>query len=87
MSDMRTMTGWTRIPCMERDEHYDIAGEHLKPLSSLTDLDGEFGSPVVFTEWGRDDQDEPLLRDYRYPKQSDPGSDYRPCEHYFYTGA
>lgn len=84
--DMRDMRGWTRIPCNERDEHFEIAGDHLEPVSSLTDLDGEFGTPIAFTEWARDDQDEPLLRDYRWPDPKDPGGYLRPCEHYFFTG-
>jgi len=74
------MAGWTRISCEERNDHYALAGESLKPISSLTDLEGSFGTAIVFTEWGRDDQDEPLLRDYRWP------NDDRSCEHWFYTG-
>lgn len=75
--------GWTRISCEERNEHYEIAGDDLRPISSLTDYAGEFGEPVVFTEWGRNDSDEPLLRDFLYPG---PESDVKPCEHWFFTG-
>lgn len=80
--------GWIRITCRERDEHMSIMGEHATPLSSLTDLDGIYGTPIVYTEWGRDDQDEPILRDYRWPPEdgSNSGPDARPCEHWFYVG-
>lgn len=78
---MWSRAGWKRISCEERNEHYALAGSALEPVSSLTDLDGEFGTPVVFTEWARRDQDEPLLRDYRWPDSE------RECEHYFWTGS
>jgi len=84
VTDMRDKHGWTRITCAERDEHYKIAGDMLEAVSSLTDLDGIYGAPVVFTEWARKDQDEPLLRDYRYPRSG--LSDAKPCEHLFYIG-
>ena len=78
--------GWSRISCEERNEHYALAERTggLSPVSSLTDPDGNYGSPVIFTEWGRKDSDEPLLRDYRYPVVGAPDS--RPCVHYFYVG-
>lgn len=77
VSNMWDRRGWTRITCQESDEHLSIMGSNARVFSSLTDPDGAFGSPVVFTEWGRDDSDEPILRNYRYPVD---GS----CEHYFY---
>ncbi len=84
--NMWDMQGWTRISCEERNEHYEVARRTggLRPLSSLTDSDGIYGSPVIFTEWGRKDADEPLLRDYRFPDEG--GPDSKPCKHYFYTG-
>lgn len=85
---MHDRHGWTRITCAERDEHLSIMGDHARVFSSLTDLSGEFGNPLVFTEWGRDDGDEPILKDFRYPPEdgSNSGPDAAPCEHYFYTG-
>lgn len=68
---------WRPITCAERD---DIArGPSATAscvLSSLTDLDGRFGEPLVYTEWG-DADERPVLRDYRWPKD-----DERDCEHY-----
>ncbi|WP_345434826.1 hypothetical protein [Microbacterium gilvum] len=72
--DMRTLTGWQAVSCERSDE---VRAEHLDKTvrSSLTDLDGRFGGPVIFTEWATADG-RPLLRDYRW------GAAERPCEHY-----
>lgn len=70
---------WSVITCAERETLYG-AGD-LTVASSLTDLFGEFGDPMVFTEWagplGR-----PVLRDYRWPGPNGGRPDARPCEHY-----
>ena len=39
---------WHQISCAERDPMVQA----LHPFSSLTDLDGEYGTPIVYTEWG-----------------------------------
>lgn len=85
MADMRDMRGWQKISCTERDEHYQIAEQALEPVSSLTDPDGQFGTPIVFTEWARRDSDESLLRDYRWPAEG-VSAGARICEHYFFVG-
>lgn len=88
---MNNMAGWLRITCYERDEHFALAKDTggIEPISGLTDPDGEYGTPLVFTEWARKDSDEPLLRDYRYPNEDGSGSgpDAAPCKHYFYVGS
>ena len=76
---------WRRITCEERDEHIGIMGEHRRVFSSLTDISGEFGSPQIVTVWMRDDHEEPILKDVRWPNTdgSGAGPDAAPCEHYF----
>lgn len=79
---------WRKITCAERDEA--MARYDLVPISSLTDIDGEFGTPSIFTEWGDRTTEEPCLRDQRWPPRytSQEMADYatreddRPCEHY-----
>jgi hypothetical protein len=92
---------WRQITCDEREQLVDrlgrsyngLGGPEFGVISSLMDLDGEFGDPVMDTTWGRRDSDEPVLRDVRWPApgnytRDDPGSaplpDARPCEHYAY---
>lgn len=73
---MDDLADWVPIDCDERD--YLIDGPRpLSVASSLTDLEGRFGTPVIFTEWWLDDQ--PVLRDYlENPHAVDGGS----CRHY-----
>jgi hypothetical protein len=80
---------WRKISCVEREDLIDEKGRSFNGfhdesgigvLSSLTDPDGTYGSPRVFTEWGYD-YDQPVLRDERYP-----GTD-RPCEHHAWEPA
>ena len=82
MTHMYSMAGWKRIPCAEREEHFALADATggIEPVSGLTDLDGTYGTPIVFTEWARKDSSESLLRDYRWPDSE------RKCEHYFWVG-
>lgn len=79
---------WRKISCAERDEvkaRYDLV-----PISSCTDLDGEFGTPSIFIEWGDRTTEEPVLRDQRWPSRYTAQEmteyatrlDERPCEHY-----
>lgn len=66
-------------------EQYDLV-----PISSCTDLGGEYGDPSIFTEWGDRTTEEPVLRDQRWPpryttqdmSEYAAQSDVRPCEHY-----
>lgn len=74
--NMHDLDGWEETDC------YTSNGIRpgLKPVSSLTDLDGEFGRPIVYTEWANpDDEDTPVLRDYRWP------GGYSKCKHYVPT--
>ena len=70
VSDMWDLDGWAEVSCHERDGMQD---DMLRPISSLTDPEGEFGSPIIFTEWGFND-DHPVIRDYRVPGEG--------CTHY-----
>lgn len=73
MSDnMLDLSGWHKVGCRNSD---DLRARSLSVSSSLTDPDGQFGTPVVYTEWALAGGT-PILRDYRYP-----GSDI-PCAHY-----
>ena len=65
-------SGWHQIPCAQRDPMVQA----LHPFSSLTDLDGEYGTPIVYTEWGVSSPDRAVLRDYRWPNSG------RVCEHW-----
>lgn len=69
---MYNLDGWREVPCAERDQAYDLT---LRPLSSLTDPDGIYGPPVIYTEWGLGEH--PVLRDYRTPGGR--------CRHYLRT--
>lgn len=78
---------WQRISCDEYEEHLSIMGDAARVYSSLTDLSGEFGEPVIETVWCRaETPDEPLLKGVRHPgymtDDSTPVADRLPCEHY-----
>lgn len=65
------MSGWVEVSCEVADATLDKhPGCHV--ASSLTDLDGSYGSPVIFTEWWVGE--EPLVRYYRRTGQ--------PCQHF-----
>lgn len=73
---------WTPITCVEAD----ALRPGLKPYASLTDTEGTFGEPTIYTEWGTEDG--AVLRDWRYPAKWDGLTwdgprepDVRPCEH------
>ena len=74
MSDMFDLADWTKISCEESET---IKRDSARVLSSLTDLDGVYGRPLMFTEWG-DGADRPTLRDYLH----NPNRDDEMCEHY-----
>lgn len=80
VSDQHMMdrTGYVQVPCHVADGIR--SGSLLTVGSSLTDMCGEFGEALVYTEWGIEvgEQREyrPVMREYRWP-QSD-----RTCEHW-----
>lgn len=71
---MWDMNGWRKVDC-ETSEAVLIAHPDRSVGSSLTDLSGEFGEPIVFTEWDSDGS--PILRNYRWPQTAG-----RVCEHW-----
>ena len=95
---------WHPITCQEREALVDKLGRSyggfskasgVGVLSSKTDLDGAYGPPEVFTEWGYD-YDRPVLRDFRWPGGSGSCAHYEhrpdtpdesPDEHGEHTGA
>jgi len=80
MSDKETTT-WRRVTCQERDVAFAAWNGAWGVGSSLTDFDGQYGDPQMFTEWWDKATERPVLRDRRYPGR--PGQpDPRPCEHY-----
>lgn len=73
-ANMHDLAGWRQVSCEERDELFaavDCA------LSTLTDIAGHYGPPVIYTEWGTT-EGTPLLRDY----MDDPHAPDRRCRHY-----
>jgi hypothetical protein len=76
---MYDLAGWQRVPCIIGD--LIRAHEQVTPASSLTDPDGIYGAPIVYTEWALRDSDEPVLREYRYPG-GEGKPDRLPCDHY-----
>lgn len=77
---MWDLDGWTPIPCAQREEivHNHTHGK-LTVFSGLTDPEGEYGSPLVYTEWGIADEERPVLRDYlTYDDNRKP----KKCTHY-----
>jgi hypothetical protein len=73
--NMYDLTGWQRVSCYVADV-MRVSGQ-LRPFSSLTDPDGQYGHPVIYIEWGIQPQGVPLLREYQWP--ADPS---RECEHF-----
>jgi hypothetical protein len=71
--------GFVRVGCMIADLLKQ--NEIVKPHSSLTDLHGEFGEPIVFTEWGITTTDgtgtRVVLREIRWPDAPE-----RDCQHW-----
>lgn len=80
------MTDWTPISCAAADAiRYS---EVTRPLSSKTDLTGEFGDPEVSTTWGIHIEgrgDVPVMRESRWPSPVEGEPDVKPCEHWAAT--
>jgi len=80
VSDQHMMdrTGYVRVPCYAADAIR--GGSLLKVGSSLTDMCGEFGEALVYTEWGIEigegHEYRAVMREYRWPKSD------RACEHW-----
>lgn len=80
---------WHRVTCEMREAVIDALGRSyngfseesgIGPLSSRTDMHGEYGFPYVMTKWGRRTDDLPVLWDERWPDSD------RPCEHHIWAG-
>lgn len=74
-NNMYDMTGWQKVDC-SASEAVLAAHPNRSVGSSLTDMGGEFGYPVIFTEWWNAD-DEPVARNYLWLQNPT-----RVCEHY-----
>lgn len=76
-SNHRILPGeWVRADCKASDT---ARGDHdVKVWSSLSDTTGDFGVPLMFTEWGTPDGTRPVVADLRYIDSD------KPCEHYVY---
>lgn len=74
------MTGWHPLTCEQYEtvmgRHRDMPIDVFKVASTITDPDGHYGSPLVFTEWWY--MDAPLLRSYLWGRRDGE----RRCEHY-----
>lgn len=68
-----------KIECKERDELGKTGGWSVG--ATLTDPDGNFGEPRIFTEWWRGNE---RVSDERRPNRYG-GEDVAPCEHYVWT--
>ena len=68
-----------KITCEERDKL--MAESKWTPCSSLTDPDGMYGTPTIYTEW--ESEDGRKLQDRRWPRRGEVSPpDAAPCEHY-----
>lgn len=61
-NSMFEMSGWVEVTCLAADV---IRRHGMSVASSLTDPRGNFGPPLIFTEWWW--AGTPVLRDYQYP--------------------
>lgn len=52
---------WVVIEAKEAWAIKDAAGDALRVFSSLTDPDGNYGTPTIYTAWGVDGEDVPRL--------------------------
>ena len=78
-----------KLTCAQRDALLGWGrdfNEHFTPWSSLTDLTGEFGEPLVETVWGPRQFDKRFLcvgiHDIRHPSSFADAKDAQPCAHY-----
>lgn len=72
---------WVPATCIESD--IAKASKAVTVWSGLTDLQGEYGAPSMFTEWGTADGTTPVVADLRWIAEGDT----RPCEHRIYIPA
>ncbi|RTL05020.1 MAG: hypothetical protein EKK62_15370 [Acidimicrobiia bacterium] len=76
--NMHDLTGWTEVDCLVRDRTWAAnESDALRCSSSLSDPDGIYGDPILYTEWEVDGV--PILRDYVRRGES--------CKHYVAAGA
>lgn len=68
---------WVDATCQERDRLF--FSTELTVWSGYTDIEGEYGTPAMFTEWGSPDGRTPVVADLRYL-----GGTPKPCEHKIY---
>ena len=76
-----------KLTCEERDEilidfETNRYFPDIKVVSGLTDLDGEFGDPIMDTTW--ETAGGIRVRDVRHPAflDAENPADRKPCEHY-----
>ena len=69
---------WIPATCAESDEAR--SANAVSPWSTLTDIDGEYGAPCMFAEWGSKDGRTPIVADIQWMAEDDT----RPCEHRIY---
>lgn len=74
--NMRDLDGWTEVSCEVADT--TRGAQPVAVSSSLTDLDGDYGPSVIYTEWCARDTERPVLRDYLWR----PHTESARCEHY-----
>ena len=79
LSELRTYRR-VQIPCGDRDEALGDKKEWTA-TASLTDIDGEFGEPHIYTRWEHARRDY-AIEDYRWPSRGGTSPDVRPCEHW-----
>lgn len=77
---MYNLDGWAQITC-QASEVVMGGVEMMSVYSTATDPDGVYGPPLIYTEWGMKNGDEPILRHYRWPDSD------RECEHWVNTKA
>jgi hypothetical protein len=70
---------WIPATCAESDQAR--SAQPVSVWSTLTDLDGEYGAPCMFAEWGSPDGTAPVVADLRWMAEDDT----RPCEHRVYV--
>ena len=66
--DPRVRAGrWEPTDCLGSEDAVKAAGGIglLTVWSSCTDLEGDYGTPMMFTEWGSSDGTTPVSADYR----------------------
>lgn len=84
---------WVKADCPERDAVFAAAAADTDPQrklivwSGLTDTEGTYGKPQMFTCWGTKDGVTPLLADVKYfaaPGAEDQSAP-KPCQHRIYV--